>query len=248
MPVLGPGGVQQFLISDLANEVIVKVENRLQDVSRAYIWLRDAILDIASNPDYRDDFAELEVNGPPFNLSPGVQEYDEFNIVQAGDICDATLDIFLWSDPPTNKLRRKLDFTSFQDADTATNISPGLPTQWYRFGGAIGFVLKPNLAYQVQSRVLRQHPINDTEPQLTPILLPRDWHMILVHAAAEIGFIELLEYEKAAQIHQLLHGDPLHPEKPGLIYGRKKKRKRENWRTQGALRPVVRGYGYGRDY
>lgn len=246
MPILSPNGVV-FLISDLANEVIIKCENRTTDLSRAYVWVRDAILEIAGNPDYRDEFSELEMLGPTFKLTGSTtiglstQEYDESNLIPAGDVNMATLDIFLWTDPPTNSVRQKLNPSHYQEADKSV-VAVSRPISWYRFSGNIGFYPSPDKNYQVQARVLRQHPIADAAVQTTQILLPRDWNEILVYAAVERGFIELGEYEKANSIHTLLYGDPRYPNKPGLIAGRKKKRGREAWRTSQGLRPVVPTY------
>ncbi len=239
MPILSPSGVLQFLISDLENEVLLRTENRTTDAARADIWLRDALLEIASNPDFRDDFDQLEQFGPVFNLTAKTQEYNQSNIVPTGDYNDAMLDILLWQDPPTNNIRRKLDPSHYQKADYFQPTF-SLPTEWYRFGESIGFTPIPDKAYQVQARMLKQHPINDNVLNQTAILLPRDWNEILIWSAVERGFAELLEYEKAAHVHAILHGDLKHPERPGLISGRKKRREREAWRQEAALRPVVR--------
>jgi hypothetical protein len=229
-------------IGSLADDVIIKVENRTSDVARARIWLRDAILEVSGNTEFRDDFDELEVLGPTFNLTIGAQEYAfPVQLVPVGDFNLATLDIMLWIDPPTNLLRRKLRNTSYQEADKF-QILNATPNSWYRFGNTVGFIPVPDKTYQVQARLLRQHPINDSALEITQILLPRDWNEILCWSAAERGFAELLEYEKAAAIHAMLHGDPKYPERPGLIAGRKKRREREDWRQEKALRPIVRRY------
>jgi hypothetical protein len=247
MPILGPGGNPIFLISDLASEVIIKVENRITDISRAYVWVRDALIEISSDPDYRDEFCELEVFGPQFNLTggsttpPAVQEYPESNLITAGDINIATLDILIWRNPPFNTIRQKLNPSHYQETDKSVVVN-AVPISWYRFGNNIGFYPVPDLNYQVQTRVLRMHPINDQVLQATPILLPRDWNDILIWAAAERGFMELEEYEKANAIHTMLHGDPKYPSKPGIMNGRKKKRAKEAWRTTGRLRPIVGSY------
>ncbi len=247
MPILGPGGIPIFLISDLANEVIPKVENRVTDIARAYTWVRDALIEISSDPDLRDEFSELEVFGPKFILTggaktpPAVQEYPEILLITAGDINVSTLDILLWRDPPTNSVRQKLEPSHYQETDKSVIIS-STPTSWYRFGNSIGFYPSPDKNYQVQTRVLRMHPINDAVLQATQILLPRDWNDIIIWAAAERGFMELEEFEKANAIHMMLHGDPKYPMKPGILNGRKKKRSKEAWRTTGRLRPIVGSY------
>ncbi len=233
-----------FTIQQLEQEVLLRCENKTTDVGRTDIWLRDALLEITSNPDFRDEFDQLEEYGTKFNLVPQTQEYNETNIVPAGDYNVATLDILIWQDPPTNSVRRKLIMSHYQKAD---NFQPtfSLPTEWYRFSDTIGFTPVPDKAYQIQTRMLRQHPINDAQLNQTQILIPRDWNEVLIWAAVERGFMEYLEFEKAQKVHILLYGDPKHPEKPGLIYGRKKRRTMENQRTEAALRPVYRSSMWG---
>jgi len=244
MPILTPSGLQ-FLIADLEPEVIFRVENRTTDTARADVWIRDTLLELTSDPDFRDEFDQLEEFGVPFNLIPKQQEYDEVaNFIPTGDVNTATLDFLIWQDPPTNTIRRKLNWSHYQKTD---NFQPNfaLPTEWYRFGQTIGFSPIPDLAYQVQSRMLKQHPINDNVLNQTVILIPRDWNEILVWGAAERGFMELLEFEKADKIHRILHGDPKFPQRPGIWEGRKKRREMEAHRTEEALRPVIRPMCWG---
>lgn len=246
MPVLS-GSALRFTICDVADCVIKKVENRTTDADRAYVWIRDALLEITSNPQLRDEFDELEAMGPIFNLTVGQQEYSFDNLWPTGDLIVAALDILLWQDPPLNTLRKKLRECNYQEIDKILlSSSLSLPSAWYRFGNDFGVYPLPDKTYQVQARIYYQHPINDNVLCDTVVLLPRDWLEILCYAAAERGFIELLEYEKAKEIHMLLHGDPKDPTRPGLFYGRKKRRERENWRQEAALRPVIRSYGWGR--
>jgi hypothetical protein len=244
MPVLSPSGVLIFAFSDIDNEVLLRTENRTTDLSRADIWLRDSLLEITSDPGFRNEFDQLEILGVQFALTPKQQEYPESSLIPVGNVNTATLDILIWQDPPTNSIRRKLMQSHYQKAD---NFQPtfSLPTEWYRFGPNIGFTPVPDKAYQIQTRMLQMHPINDNVLSQTQILIPRDWNEILIWAAVERGFIEYLEYEKAAKIHTLLHGDPKYPGRLGLLEGRKKRREMEGHRTEEALRPVYRPSMYG---
>src|SRR5690348_8782481 len=165
----GPGVLQpltpQARISDLESEVILKVENRTTDTARADVWLRDSLVEIAGNPDYRDSFPELEVVGPTFNLTGGpigvsIQEYDENNFITVADFNIKSLLFFIWTDFPTNSNRKQLIPTSYQDATTFTSQS-SLPVEWYRYGGNIGFEPTPNQNYQVQADYMRRHPFVD---------------------------------------------------------------------------------------
>lgn len=237
-----PGAPWRF--SRIINDVLMKVENRTADTALGYGWIRDAVLEIASNPEYRDDFVELEVTGPLYNLSVGVAEYDDRLLLPATDYSTATLDIRLWTDYPTNSRFVKLRYTSFQRADESS-VGNSQPSRWYRFGQNVCMYPPPDMTYQVQSRALRQHPINFDDLANTEILLPVDWIEIIKLAAAERGFIDMEEYEKANAIHVLIYGDPENPSRPGLVNARTKKRANENWREQQQLRPMVRRYSYG---
>jgi hypothetical protein len=242
-------------IVNLEAEVILKCENRATSTARVDIWIRDTLIEIAGNPDYRDSFPELEVIGPLFNLTGGVQgiavqEYPETNFITISDFLIKTLDFLIWTDYPTNTNRKQLNPSNFQDSDKFISV-PSLPVEWYRYGTTIGFNPPPNLNYQIRARYMRRHPIVDYFNasgllNTTLILLPNEWYEVLEWAAAMRGFMELLNFERAAQIRTMLFGDPEHPnDNPGLIASIKTKRRAEAWLAQQALRPVVRGTTWG---
>jgi hypothetical protein len=240
----------QFYISDLASEVLIKCENKVTQTARANQWLVDALLEISGNPDYRDDFVELEEWGPTFVLTggssipPAIQEYDEMNLIPDGDVLLNTLDILLWSNYPTNTVRYKLNVTTYQKADRFQPIT-SLPVEWYRFTTTIGFNPCPDQNYQVQARVLRRHPIDNDDIGSTIILIPREWNETLVLAAAIRGFTEVGEYEKATNIRSILYGDPRDSSRPGIIYSVKRKDQKENWRSEKRLNFVRRASMFG---
>lgn len=248
MPIIGPGGVQQFQISDLVPEVLIRTENRqgTANQQRAAIWLRDSLLELTSDPQLRNEFDELEVYGPQFDLSGNisvtatVQEYNFDNLIVPGDYNMNTLDILLWTDPPTNSNRIRLIETSYQAADKVSPY-PGQPAKWYRFNNLVGFVPPPDQDYTVQARLYRMHPIADAVEQ-TIILIGRNWNEILVWAAVMRGYAELEQYEKSGNIKAMIYGDPKYPDRVGLLEGRKKRHEKEAWRQQRSLRPVVRRY------
>lgn len=245
-------------IQNLEQEVILKLENRTSETANVDRYLRDALIELTGNPDLRDSFSELEEYGPLFNLTGGpigvsVGEYPETSFVPQGPPADyniKTLDFLIWTDYPTNQHRRKLIPTHFQDADKFQS-SPSLPTMWYRFGNTIGFESTPNQNYQVQARLMRRHPITDYFNasgllNTTVILMPNEWYEVLEWAAAQRGFMELLEFEKATSIRTLLWGDPEHPNDfPGLVASVKTKRRQEAWLTEQPLRPVIKGSCWG---
>jgi hypothetical protein len=245
MPVLTPTGLV-FSIGDLVPEVIKKVENRTNETDRAAAWLRDAILEITSNADYRDEFDQLETWGLPFVLTSGIQEYPEGPLLPPVTSNLGNMDFLIWLDPVTNKIRKRLDYMSVLESDRFQPLN-SLPTQWYRFNSNIGFNPVPDQGYQVQSRFVKQHPINDNVLTDTQLLIPREWNHLFVLAAAELGFIELGEYDKATSIHTLLYGDPNQPDKePGMFKKAKRRHERERWRMTAALRPVYKPSSWGK--
>lgn len=244
MPILTPTGVM-FYIGDLANEVIIRCENRVTDFNRACVWVRDALLEIAGSPDYRDDFIELEEWGPVLTLITEQQEYEAALFIPAGDVQTVLADLLIWVDYPANTVRRKLDVSHYQKSDRFTPTF-ALPTEWYRFADIIGFNPVPDQPYQVQARMVRMHPVNDNNLSQTLVLLPRDWNEVIIMAAVIRGFVELLEYEKANRVRRELYGDPDNKAQPGLIFHVKRTRRRETWRMESRLTVVRRPYAWGR--
>jgi hypothetical protein len=125
-----------------------------------------------------------------------------------------------------------------------------MPVDWYRFNNFIGFYPTPNQNYQVQANYQKRHPINDyfqlqSPPALntTPILMPHEWFEILQWAAAMRGFAELLNFDRAREIFDMLWGrpDPNNAAErlPGLITNVKSKRRSEAWMRQQPLRPII---------
>ena len=244
MPIIGLP-LSTVTIATLTDEVIAKTENRESDRLRVEKWVRDALIEIAANPGYRNEFDELEVNGPLYALTTGQQEYNADLFINVDDTNLCFLDFLIWIDPPQNTNRRKMTQKHYQYIDQ-WKPQESVPVDWYRFENTIGFSPVPKTTYQVQARYYRLHPIDDSCLSATPILLPRDWWEIIVYAAAERGFMELLEYEKSNQIHILLFGDPGNLKRPGLIAGRVKRREKEDWRASRGLRPIKRPYTFAR--
>src|SRR5258708_15207949 len=156
MPVLTPSGLLQFFISDLENEVLIKCENRTTDANRADVWLRDSLLEITADTDFRNEFDELEELGPLFNLTGAatvangaIQGYAFSNLVPPGDYNICTLDVVLWTDFPSNTTQIRLETTSYQEADLVTRFA-GQPVKWYRFADTIRFFPFPYKNYQFQ--------------------------------------------------------------------------------------------------
>jgi hypothetical protein len=118
----------------------------------------------------------------------------------------------------------------------------------------IGFDPTPDRNYLVQASYQREHPIIDwfnTQGLLntTPILMGQRWFEILEWLAAYRGFAELLNYPRAAEIFNMVWGepDPQNAAKrlPGLVTNVKTTRRSEAWMEQQPLRPIMHGYTWG---
>jgi hypothetical protein len=240
-------------IADVAQEVVNRLENRQSSIARAYVWVKDALLELTGDRELRDEFDELEVWGAPYTMpltTPPTVEFPFSNLLPAvpsgGEVAynQATLDVMLWVDPPNNTVRIKLNPTHYQDADRVTTPTGSQPAEWYRFGDSIGFNPAPSQAYQVQARILQMHPL---APPLesTTLLLSVEWEAVLTWMAVEVGYIELGEFEKATMVHTLLHGDPKYPTQVGLVGAKHTRRKKENFRQSFGLRPIIRRISYG---
>lgn len=78
----------------------------------------------------------------------------------------------------------------------------------------------------------------------SPVLLPLDWIEIMQLMATLRGHISLLERDKAAEIHQLLYGDPTDSTQPGLIKTKLLIHSAESYDSDFAIRPKIRAYGH----
>lgn len=245
-------------LKDLEQEVVQKLENRTTNTNNIDRYLRDAIIELTSNPDLRDSFPDLEERGPAYNLQGGpisfsVREYPESNFIWPVDENAKVLNIIVWIDFPFNTRWNKLNPGVFQESDKFRQ-GPSLPVDWYRYGKNIGFDPSPNRNYRVQASYQRQHPINDWFNSAgllnrTIILMDQAWFEILEWTAAMRGFAELLNYPRADEIFQMIWGKP-DPNNsgerlPGLITNVKTKRQSERWLQQQPLRPLIRGSGWG---
>ena len=246
------------ILADLEAEVVQKLENRTTNTANIDRYLRDALIELTSNPDLRDSFPDLEVRGPVFNLQGGdimfsVQEYAESHFVWPMDFNVKFLNFVIWIDFPVNTRSQKLNPGVYQESDEFKQ-GPSLPVDWYRFGHLVGFDPTPNRNYLVQGTYQRRHPITDwfnTQGLLntTIVLMSEEWYEVLEWLAAMRGFAELLNYPRAEEVYNMCWGrpDPHNSGErlPGLVTNVKSIRRAEAWLQQQPLRPVMRAVGWG---
>lgn len=250
--------MQFVTIADLEAEVVQKLENRTSNTNNIDRYIRDALIEITSNPDLRDSFPDLEVRGPTFNLQGGpisfsVAEYPETSLIWPQDDNVKILNIIIWIDLPVNIRSQKLNPGVYQESDEFRQ-GPSLPVDWYRIGHQIGFDPTPDRNYLVQATYQRRHPITDwfnTDGLLntTQILMAEEWFEAIEWLSAMRGYMELLNYQRAQEIDQMIWGKP-DPQNsgerlPGLVTNIKTTRQGERWLRQQPLRPIIRSSCWG---
>lgn len=126
-----------------------------------------------------------------------------------------------------------------------------VPAIWAPYGANILLRPVPNDTYTVNRDywLKPQIDIEDSEStkNAVDVLLPLDWNEILIASAVEKGHLELVERDKAMEVHQLIHGDP-HPTKgfPGMLKERLNRNAMENASSEYGMRPRIRRYTSGR--
>lgn len=124
---------------------------------------------------------------------------------------------------------------------------PGRPAIWAPYGNQFLLRAVPDKAYTLLIDFWEKPQIDETDSdtlKATEIKLPDDWLEIHLYATLERAHKGLNEFDKAAAVHQTLHGDP-NPQKgfPGLYRERTIRNTAENPVSDYGMRPRIRPYG-----
>ena len=218
-------------ISDLVADTALKLGNR-QDLasgspSRVAKWLSQAYTDLAmSYP-----FEELEFTEPD-TFAASVDTYP-YPATMRG-IKAVTL---VYTDGTTVPIRRK----HIRVIRQYTSVLPGPPYIYAPFARQIIVRPTPDQAYGLLWDGWA-YP-NTTDNIIDTIVqLPPDWFDILEYCAAMRGHMDLMERDKAGELHTLLYGDPTDVDTPGLIKAKLLTKPAENVDSEYAMRPNIRRY------
>jgi hypothetical protein len=196
-------------------------------------WLYRSILELSK--DYW--FQGLQETGPFVNFIQYQFQYDPSFFTQPGD---AELDVnkiasFFMYYPPIldvsqlpgtgNNPGIQLKYREIATSENTMAIT-SFPTYWSRWKGQIFISPNPVNNFLVFMRYQKQHPFPNPLTSDIVILLDDDWIDILEYAAAYRGCLSIRLLDIAANIHQILYGDPEFQRsgglkgQPGLIFGR----------------------------
>lgn len=241
-------GSPTAVINDLIPKVQAAMQNRA-DVTesqanpemRPSAWLRDALREITANL----PFEELRQPNPPNVLiGPGLgvggsgYKYPVSSFVNPGDDVTLMEDPVIFLDPPTNSVPHPMDYLT-PKAIAPYFVLNGIPYNYTRFGNQFWFGVQPSQNFTVFIPYQIRHQFIDADLTKSSVGVPPDWFDIIAYAAAERGCVPLRWNEQAVFLHNLLHGDPKHPEKLGLIEAKVLQQERDRRLSTIAVTPVV---------
>ena len=221
------------LISDRTANVKFKLGNRTDIDTKIEEWYRDAYLEIA----YGYPFEELEETVHD-TMVKDIDAYDYPD--EARGIKVITIEF----DTGERRLRRRhiRNIERYQ-----STLAPGQPALYAPFGNQIIVRPVPSASFNFRWRIWKKPTIEDTLAD-TLLEVPDDWLEILDYAATIRGHTDLLERDKAGELHAILHGgsytnsDGTVRRFPGIIKQRLLRRQAEHVDSEYAIRPLIRRY------
>jgi hypothetical protein len=221
-------------ISDLSQDVLYNLGNRADlstgTPSRIDKWIWDAYLDLGK----AYPFEELEKTKD----DAFVGNVDTYNYpVDARAIITISYTTASGSQQPV--IRRHIRILR-----RYSSVAPGPPAIYAPFGRQILVRPVPDQFYNFKWDYW-QLPQAAGVLADTVVLLPEEWIKdVLVYEATMRGHAQLFERDKAAELRQLLYGDPEDPTNPGMIKRKLLTRAAENVDSDFAIRPRKRNYSF----
>ncbi len=221
-------------IGDSVATVQLNLGNRSDLAARISQWLAYAYIDLGMS----FPFEELEASIDDFFL-PGIGTYNYPDQMRA--IKTISLTIAQGSQQP---VKRK-DIKVIRRYNTTSQQGP--PSIYGTVGRTILVRPIPNAQIPFIWDSWNLPEVNQTSTatiNASLLLLPFDWIEILQYMATLRGHIALLERDKAAEIHQLLYGDPTDNTQPGLLKTKLLIHSAESYDSDFAIRPKNRAYSH----
>lgn len=222
------------IIGDSVTTVQLNLGNRQDLAARISQWLAYAYIDLGmSYP-----FEELEDSiDDAFSINVGTYPYPE------GVRAIKTLSMNVFNNAPQPIKRR--DIKIIRRYNTTSQTGP--PSIYGTVAKQILVRPIPDQGYPFTWDVWLLPAVDQTSTSTinaSTVLLPLDWIEIMEYMATLRGHIALLERDKAAEIHQLLYGDPTDNTQPGLIKTKLLIHSAESYDSDFAIRPKIRAYGH----
>lgn len=238
-------GFVQLLLSNRSDLSVIQVGDPAPFNTRPKIdaWMGESYIEMGNSWEFED----LEI-GPLISVTPndGVTQSTPF----PAD-CRAVKQISIDFDGTGKYIPLRGPFNINVIRRTA-GLSPGKPSRWARFGYNLWFDRVPDQAYNYQL-VYWQKPVlvvnvadATSDIENTPLAMPDDWLTILDNLTALRGWQYLEDTLKIQETKQLLYGDPLHPERPGMIKAKMMARDPEKEVAEYAISPTRYPYTHTR--
>lgn len=118
----------------------------------------------------------------------------------------------------------------------------GVPSVWSPFNRVAKVRMPPSDSYSLIWEFWAFPTVDPNVTNNTVLLVPDDWLEVVKYGATMRGWMDLQDYTKAQAIRQILYGDPVRPELPGLIKEKLLQQAAENVMSDYAVAPKIRTY------
>jgi len=224
-----------YTIGDRIDTVVSLLAGRTDKNSSISSWVMNSYRELAMSV----PFEELEESDNP-TLVPNIPTLDY--PINARGI--KALEIgFPFNNPQTSApvIKRNKDILN-----RYIFTPPGQPAIWAPYGGQMWFGPVPLYPYPLVRDYWRKPIPNAIDINNTLLELPDDWIEIVDYGAQMRGWIDLLEFDKAANLRTMLWGDPDPTKKnPGLIKTKLTRIQAEYLNADYGFRPKLTRYGAG---
>lgn len=218
-------------IEDRYDGIKFMLGNRSDLEAQIARWTANAYIELASNI----PFPNLE-RGPDDILTASGQDSYQYPSNAMGIIACSML---------FNGAKRAVRKKNIEYIDLYPTTQQGPPVIWAPFNMQQVFRPIPGGSYTITRRYWEKPVVNFSTTDTinaTTLLVPDNWLEVIDYSAALRGNIELDEKDKAQALNILLHGDPKHPEQPGIIKQRLTRIQAENMNSDYGMRMRVRPY------
>ena len=242
-----------MFVSDLVPNVVEKLANRSDIVTKVPKWIKDTVLELTDSY----PFEELRTTGPFRNLTVGQAEYSIDYFTNPADTnYTEVVTFFIQITSSTTSSSAPISVGYELEYRTPPVVEPmtfinGTPVYWSQHGNNILIGFNPSISYPVRMKYQRRHPFSTFEKDLPNdvIMMPDNWREIIEYAAAERGAINEIMLDYATTYHQLIFGDPEFERQgvagkgqPGLIHRRISQRERNMSNNSRQMYPRVSRY------
>lgn len=244
-PATTPLGVVP-LISDRVSRVTLMLGNRTDLDSRITSWLCDSYRELGMTYHFEelvDTVEETLVAGQTDYAYPTTDTTK--GSLRSGYSTRAIKALTIINPSNGNRIPLRYRDEKYIDRYPVLTTNWGPPSIYADYGKQAILRPPPDLTYTLIWRIWCEPLIDQVTAANTMIFLPNDWLEILDYGAALRGHTELLERDKATELHNLLYGseDPRTGRRvPGLIAQRLMTKSAAYAQQEYGIRPNIRSF------